>query len=94
MEWLAARPLPGGYTAPSRAWVSNILIGMDPTTMPPHRAPGWTENSAFLEMTHGLGRDHNPSGLALADKGMNGRKEVFFFGGTPDANNDRTNLAT
>lgn len=94
MEWLYTGPLPGGYTAPTHDWVSNVLIGMNPGQVTPHRAPGWVEQSTFFEMTHGLGGDHNPGGLALADKGMNGRKEHLFAGSTISPDVEANNLAT
>ncbi|EMD68575.1 glycoside hydrolase family 18 protein [Bipolaris sorokiniana ND90Pr] len=93
-EWLITGPLPGGYIAPTRAWVDYVLIGMDPNIIAPHLAPGWVEQSLFFEMTHGLGGDKNLGGLALADKGMNGRKEHLFAGNTISSDNENNNLNT
>lgn len=47
-----------------------------------------------VDRTNGLGGDHNPSGLALAWRGVNGRKEVFFHGNSPSSDNAETNLQT
>lgn len=94
MEWLIAGPHPGGYTAPTRDWVSLVLIGMDKAKVTPYKGNGWWEDSVFFQMTVGLGHNNNVGGLALADKGMNGRKEVFFGGRTPNPSTLGNNLAT
>lgn len=43
MEWLYDGPLLGGYTSPTRDWVSNVLIEMNPNVVIPHKTPGWVE---------------------------------------------------
>ncbi|XP_014561636.1 hypothetical protein COCVIDRAFT_11746 [Bipolaris victoriae FI3] len=72
VEWFINGPLPGSYTSPLRAWMDNVLIGMNPA----------------------VGGDHNPGGLALADKGMNGRKEHLFAGNTISSDIENNNLNT
>jgi chitinase len=96
MLWLIKGPHPTGYTAASLDWVSNVIIGgINPTsTIVPPRDMNWDADTAFFQMTFGLGGDHNPGGLALAQKGMNGRKQKFFEGGTPDSRNSFNNLQT
>ena len=78
MEWLVKGPLPGGYKSPTKDWVADVLIGMNEQTIEPHTAPSWTEMSTLFQMTHGLGGNHNPGGLALLYKDVNGRKAHFF----------------
>ncbi|KAL6232551.1 hypothetical protein BDW75DRAFT_242830 [Aspergillus navahoensis] len=97
MLWLTSGSLPTGYTPASYDWVSEVLIGFDPAGGENNRAfaaNGWVENSLFFQMTHGLGGDHNLAGLALADRGINGRKVAFFEGGIPDDRLQVTNLKT
>ncbi|EUC30533.1 hypothetical protein COCCADRAFT_28596 [Bipolaris zeicola 26-R-13] len=59
-EWFINGPLPGSYTSPLRAWMDNVLIGMNPAVVAPHAANGWVEQSLFFKMTHGLGGRPQP----------------------------------
>jgi chitinase len=96
MLWLIKGPHPTGYTAASLDWVSNVIIGgINPTsTIVPPRDMNWDADTAFFQMTFGLGGDHNPGGLALAQKGMNGRKQKFFEGATLDSGITINNIQT
>lgn len=94
MEFLINGPLPAGYTAASRAWVSEVLISFPDAqgNTHAHAAPGWVESCLFFQMTHGTGGNHNKAGLALAYGKMNSRKETLFEGGTPDSRPRQSNL--
>ncbi|KAI0523939.1 glycosyl hydrolases family 18-domain-containing protein [Xylaria bambusicola] len=92
--WLIHGTMPAGYTNAGEDWVNDIVIGGLGGQRSALRHSQWTENSLFFEMTHGLGGDHNPGGLALTWAGINGRKEVFFHGNMPASTNDDTNLKT
>ncbi|GAW17905.1 hypothetical protein ANO14919_073740 [Xylariales sp. No.14919] len=95
MRWLINGAMPAGYTNAGQDWVNDIVIGGFGRTAQTPRHSQWVENSVFFEMTHGLGGDHNPGGLALAWAGMNGRKEVFFSSNSnPTSDNLRSNLLT
>ncbi|KLU86622.1 hypothetical protein MAPG_05634 [Magnaporthiopsis poae ATCC 64411] len=98
MEFLCGSKgrLPPGYTAASRQWVSEIPIGTETAAgqVISPRAPEWNTHSLFIEMTLGLGGNHNPRGLAIAYKVMNERKKTLFDKKRIDPSPLDTNLKT
>lgn len=88
--------LPADYTRPTDDWVSEVLFGCNAIS-PPNRVLthiDWSKDSLLAEMMNGIGGDSNPSGLTLADKGVNGRKGKLFGGSTIPGTNLKTNKDT
>ncbi|RFN52992.1 glycoside hydrolase family 18 protein [Fusarium flagelliforme] len=96
LEWLHAKPLPGGYVNPSLAWVSEVLIGIESPIGPdrPFQHSDWDENNLWAEMVRVMPSDENLDKLALCDEGVNGRKGVFFKGNSPEAVNQKNEQRT
>ncbi|KAL2752063.1 glycoside hydrolase family 18 protein [Sodiomyces alcalophilus JCM 7366] len=95
-EWLLRGTLPVGYINPTHDWVSEVLFGCD-AVIPPNRVfkdSSWDQETLWGEMAMGLGGDDNPHLLALADKGMNGRKLHLFAGNSISSSNEASNQAT
>ena len=79
MKWLALKPLPAGYTNPSYAWVSEVVIGIEgPNGFRTFGVPNYKTDDVWAEMVLGLPGNQNLNRLALCHKGVNGRKGVFF----------------
>ena len=91
MEFLINGPMPNGYTTASRAWVSEVLLGFDnggnSRTQMLNVGILFFDNprmNLWTAMVQGLGSVTNRNGLALLQEVINGKKNVFFGGGTPD----------
>lgn len=83
--------LPKGYKAASNEWVSEVLIGLGGGTRK-HSASSWNGRNLWEQMSLNIGSTQNLEGLVIADKGMNGRKEVFFKGHMPSGKNINGNI--
>lgn len=95
-DWLIDDTLPVGYTNPTYGWVSEVLLGCYQITMSKRvfKHPRWGQDRLWYEMVFGLGSDSEPHLLALADRGVNGRKKSFFAREYVPASNEKTNRAT
>lgn len=69
--------MPAGYTAGSFDWVSEVLIGLGGGSRK-YSDPSWNGRTLWDQMARNIGSTQKPGGLVLADKGMNGKKGVFF----------------
>lgn len=77
LEWLHGAKLPVGYIAPSRAWVTEVLVGVNSNRV--HKPSNYEFDTTCAELSKGLGGIHNHKGLVLADESMNGRKEFIMM---------------
>ncbi|KAH7124946.1 hypothetical protein B0J13DRAFT_646964 [Dactylonectria estremocensis] len=93
-EWLRDRDLPVGYQNPDHAWIDEVLLGLGNSNRVYTPKVGWSQPNMWYEMVLGLGSYDEPKRLALASRGMNGRKGTFFGGDDPSSANERSNTAT
>ncbi|KAG8160926.1 hypothetical protein KVR01_009190 [Diaporthe batatas] len=92
LEFLINGPLPAGYTAATRQWVSEVLVGV-PTTANAVQIDN--ADSLFFDMTRALGGNGGgKSRLALLYGDINSKKRAFMQLNDVDQEDRSSNLAS
>lgn len=91
--WLRDGTMPAGYVNPDAEWIEDVLLGIGAGNRV-FVVDFWSQKNMWNELALGLGSELEQGRLALADRGMNGRKGHLFRGDIISAANEKTNVLT